>query len=43
MKELMIDASTKLAFMLEKRDADPVAYKRFIQSYAFMFCREWKR
>jgi hypothetical protein len=43
MKELMIDASEKLAEMLKKRDAEPEAYQRFVQAYAFMYCRRWNR
>ncbi len=43
MKELMIEASGKLAALLAFRDRDPDNYKRFVQAYGFMFCREWNR
>ena len=43
MKELMINASGKLAGLLKLRDDAPEAYKRFVQSYAMRYCRTWKR
>jgi hypothetical protein len=43
MKEIMIEASEKLAFLLELRETEPETYKRFVQAYAFVFCREWNR
>ena len=43
MKELMINASGKLADLLKLRDDDPEAYKRFVQSYAMRYCRDWIR
>jgi len=43
MKELMINASERLAGLLKLRDDDPEAYKRFVQSYAMRYCRAWNR
>ncbi len=43
MKQLMIDASDKLAYLLKTRDTDSETYKRFVQAYACMYCREWNR
>jgi hypothetical protein len=43
MKELIIEASEKLAYLLELRETDPETYRRFVQAYGFLFCREWNR
>lgn len=43
MKELMIEASEKLAWLLRMREAEPETYKRFVQGYGFMYCRAWNR
>lgn len=43
MKALMIEASEKIARILEKRKSDPKTYRNFVQAYAFMYCRAWKR
>ena len=43
MKELMIDASEKLACALATRDNDPGSYRRFVQAYALMYCQSWNR
>ena len=41
MKQLMIEASEKLANMLILRDKDPARYKKFVQRYALTYCRFW--
>jgi hypothetical protein len=43
MKELMINASEKLALALNFRDTEPEKYRRFVQAYGFMYCRAWNR
>jgi hypothetical protein len=43
MKEMMIEASEKLAFLLELRETEPETYRRFVQAYGFLFCRPWNR
>ena len=43
MKELMIEASEKLAQLLNMRETDPETYKRFVQGYGFVKCRSWNR
>jgi hypothetical protein len=43
MKQLMIEASEKLAKMLNLREEDPEKYQCFIQSYALSYCRLWNR
>jgi hypothetical protein len=43
MKEIMVEASEKLAHLLKLRETDPETYKRFVQAYAFMYCRAWNR
>lgn len=43
MRQLMIEASAKLAQMLQLKQADPVKYEIFIRGYQKMYCRAWKR
>lgn len=43
MKEIMVEASEKLAGLLGLRETDPDTYKRFVQAYAYMYCRAWNR
>ena len=43
MKELMINASERLAQILELRESDPNKYERFVQGYAMNYCRSWHR
>src|SRR5471032_1535456 len=43
MRELMINASEKLAGILALRDSDPDKYKRFVQDYSRRYCRNWNR
>ena len=43
MKELMIEACEKLAYMLNLRQTDPDAYKNFVRVYGAMFCGSWNR
>ena len=43
MKELMIDASKKLAALLALRESKPESYKGFVQSYGALYCDRWDR
>ncbi len=43
MKELMINASTKLAELLTLRERDRSQYLRVLQHYGVMYCRTWNR
>jgi hypothetical protein len=43
MKDLMIEASGKLAELLALRETEPKKYQRFIQSYGIIYCRSWSR
>lgn len=43
MKELMIDASRRIAVALECRDRTPKEYWRFVTAYGFRYCRNWQR
>ena len=43
MKELMIYASEKLAWLLSVREDDPETYMRFVQGYGAMYCPHWNR
>ncbi len=43
MKALMIEASTKLARLLEMRETDPEKYNTFIRGYGLAYCRFWNR
>jgi hypothetical protein len=43
MKELMVNASERLAQILKIRDNDPHTYQRFVRAYGFMYCRGWNR
>ena len=43
MKRLMVDASRKLAEVLEMKDSRPLEYYRFISGYNRAHCRNWER
>ncbi len=43
MKDLMINASEKLALLLAMRETEPETYKRFVQGYGVMYCVGWNR
>lgn len=43
MKVLMIYATRILAALLAMRDTHPEAYRRHLQLYGAMYCREWER
>jgi hypothetical protein len=43
MKRLMIEASKKVAYLLEMRDKDLEAYRRFVAGYWLAYCTEWER
>jgi hypothetical protein len=43
MKGLMINASQMIARLLELRETRPDEYRRFIETYAWSYCREWER
>jgi len=43
MKGLMIDASSKLAKLLEMKAANPQGYLTFLEDYHRMYCRNWDR
>lgn len=43
MKELMINASEKLARMLALREKNPEAYQEMVRMYGAMYCGAWNR
>ncbi len=43
MKRLMIEASEKLAGMLDLKQQNPAEYDRFIRKYQKTYCRTWQR
>ena len=43
MRTMMINASETLALALRLRETDPEKYRRFVQGYAFRYCRAWNR
>jgi hypothetical protein len=43
MKEVMIDASSKLAKLLEMKAADPRGYRDFLKDYHHIYCWKWER
>jgi hypothetical protein len=43
MRQLMIEASEKLARLLKMQQEDPARYKMFIRDYHSIYCRSWKR
>jgi len=43
MKQLMIEASRKLAALIAMRERDPEAYRRLVQGYNILYCRAWER
>ena len=43
MKELMIDASTKLARLLSMRETEPEKYNSLVQVYGASYCVGWDR
>ena len=43
MKELMINASERLAKMLAMREKNPEAYRTWAQTYGAMYCGLWNR
>jgi hypothetical protein len=42
-KAIMIYASQMVAFLLWLRDTEPELYRRYAQSYAATYCRQWDR
>ena len=43
MKELMIEASKKVAFLLQMKERDPEKYNGFVTAYGLYYCRGWQR
>ena len=43
MKHLMVEASGKLAKLLEMKATDPEGYLTFLKNYNRMYCRHWER
>lgn len=43
MKVLMVDASEKLAKLLEMKTADPQGYRDFLKDYHRIYCWSWER
>jgi hypothetical protein len=43
MKKLMIEASSKVAELLQMARDDPDGYRDYIRRYYWMYCRKWER
>lgn len=43
MRELMIEASRKVALLLKLKEQDPKKYRGFVTAYNLIYCRGWQR